>query len=197
MIEQALRDAARWAQMPALTGRRCGLGINVSMHQLQNLRFAEQLAEAIHGSGIDPESVHLELDESVLRDDAEQIRRTLLALKRIGVRLVIHDFGTGESSLTQLAALPIDAIKVDRQFVAELGSDGDAGRIAQAVIATGMRSGSSVIGAGAETNEQVEELRRLGCPAFRASCSLAAGARRRDHQDLLLADDAGLKRTLA
>lgn len=162
VIEQALRDAVRWKDArpdrPPL-----GLGINVSMHQLHNRRFAEQLADAIDGGEIDPENIHLELDERVLREDAERIHRNLLALKRTGVRLVIHDFGTGDSSLTRLAELPIDAIKVDRRFVAALGRDADAGRIAQAVAATGHALGVSVVGLGAETVAQVDELRRLGC----------------------------------
>jgi diguanylate cyclase (GGDEF)-like protein/PAS domain S-box-containing protein len=194
VIETALRDASRWAQ--ALPDRPpLRLGLNISNYQLQNLRFPEQLAEAIQLSALDPACVYLELDESVLRDEAEQIRRSLPALKRIGVHLLIQDFGAGEASLTQLAALPIDAIKVGRQFVAELGSDGDAGRIARAVIATGSALGLDVIGAGAETNEQVEELRRLngfGVQGFLFSPPVSAA----EITDLL-ADDAGLKRTLA
>jgi EAL domain-containing protein (putative c-di-GMP-specific phosphodiesterase class I) len=153
------------------------------------------LAEAIHGSAIDPGCVYLELDESVLRDEAEQIRRSLPALKRIGVHLLIQDFGAGEASLTQLAALPIDVIKVARQFVTQLGSDREAGRIAQAVIATGSALGLEVIGAGAETNEQVEELRRLNGFAVQGFL-FSAPVPAREITDLL-ADDAGLKRTLA
>ncbi len=99
--------------------------------------------------------MNFELDERVLREDAEQMRRAALALKRLGVRLAVHDFGTGDSSLTQLAAMPIDAIKVDRRFVARLGNDNDAARIAHAVIATGTALGLGVIGAGIETVEQV------------------------------------------
>jgi len=162
VIEQALRDAAQWKDArpdrPPL-----GLGINVATHQLNNPRFKDQLADAIDGGEIEPENIHLELDERVLRDDAQQIHRNLLALKRIGVRLVIHDFGTGDSSLTRLVELPIDAIKVDRRFVAALGRDDDARRIAQAVAATGHALGVSVVGLGAETVAQVDELRRLGC----------------------------------
>jgi EAL domain-containing protein (putative c-di-GMP-specific phosphodiesterase class I) len=193
VIEQALRDAARWKDArpdrPPL-----GLGINVSMHQLHNRRFAEQLADAIDAGEIDPENIHLELDERVLRDDAEQIHRNLLALKRTGVRLVIHDFGTGDSSLTRLAELPIDAIKVDRRFVAALGRDADAGRIAQAVAATGHALGVSVVGLGAETVAQVDELRRLGCThaqglVYSAPLPAAEIAR-------IVADESLLKRQL-
>ena len=119
----------------------------------------------------------------------------VLVVRRLGVHLLIQDFGAGEASLTQLAALPIDAIKVGRQFVAQLGSHGDAGRIARAVIATGSALGLDVIGAGAETNEQVEELRRLngfGVQGFLFSAPVSAA----EITDLL-GDDAGLKRTLA
>jgi diguanylate cyclase (GGDEF)-like protein/PAS domain S-box-containing protein len=191
VIEQALRDAARWKEArpdrPPL-----GFGINVSMHQLHNRRFKEQLADAIDGGEIDPENIHLELDERVLRDDAEQIHRNLLELKRTGVRLVIHDFGTGDSSLTRLVELPIDAIKLDRRFVAELGRDDAAGRIAQAVAATGHALGVSVVGLGAETVAQVDELRRLGCThaqglAYAAPMSAVEIAR-------IIADESLLKR---
>jgi EAL domain-containing protein (putative c-di-GMP-specific phosphodiesterase class I) len=99
----------------------------------------------------------------VLRDEAEQMRSTLRLLKRIGVRLAVHDFGTGDSSLRQLAALPIDTIKVDRRFVGALGTEDAISPIAQAVIATGGALGLRVIGIGAETPDQVEHLRRLGC----------------------------------
>ena len=168
VIEQAFRDALRWQQaMPDLPPLH--IGVNISTLQLQNARFPEFLGGAIAACGIDPELVNLELDEQVLRDDAELIRTALRLLKRLGVRLAIHDFGTGDSSLPQLVALPIDTIKVGRQFVTELGVNEAAGLIAQAVIATGRALELSVIGAGAETLEQVEELRRLGCQSVQGS----------------------------
>ena len=133
------------------------------MQQLQNPRFPDSVADAIKAAGIEAQTLALELDESVLRDEAEQMRSTLRLLKRIGVRLAVHDFGTGDSSLRQLAALPIDTIKVERRFVAALGTEDATSPIAQAVIATGSALGLRVIGAGAESREQVEHLRRLGC----------------------------------
>jgi EAL domain-containing protein (putative c-di-GMP-specific phosphodiesterase class I) len=123
----------------------------------------------------------------VLRDEADQMRSTLRLLKRCGVILAVHDFGTGDSSLRQLAALPIDTIKVDRRFVAALGTEDATSPIAQAVIATGSALGLKVIGAGAETADQVEALRHLGCasaqgflfsepvPAAQISALLSAG----------------------
>jgi diguanylate cyclase (GGDEF)-like protein/PAS domain S-box-containing protein len=162
VIEEAVRDAARWEQLrPDEPPIR--VGVNVSMQQLLSPRFPDGVSDAIRSSGIEPQTLALELDESVLRDEAEQIRSTLRLLKRVGVRLAVHDFGTGDSSLRQLAALPIDTIKVDRHFVAALGSEDATGPIAHAVIATGTALGLNVIGLGAESAAQVEELRALGC----------------------------------
>ena len=186
VLEEALREAARWEQTrPDDAPLR--VGVNVSMQQLQNPRFPDSVADAIKTAGIEAQTLALELDESVLRDEAEQMRSTLRLLKRIGVRLAVHDFGTGDSSLRQLAALPIDTIKVERRFVAALGTEDATSPIAQAVIATGSALGLRVIGAGAESREQVEHLRRLGCtdvqgflyaepqPASEISALLAAG----------------------
>jgi EAL domain-containing protein (putative c-di-GMP-specific phosphodiesterase class I) len=162
VLEEALRDAARWEQMrPDLPPVR--VGVNVSVQQLQSPRFPDSVSDAIKAAGIQAQTLALELDESVLRDEAEQMRSSLRLLKRIGVRLAVHDFGTGDSSLRQLAALPIDTIKVERRFVAALGTEDAISPIAQAVIATGTALGLRVIGIGVETPEQVEQLRRLGC----------------------------------
>ncbi len=194
VLEEALRDAARWEQarpdMPPLR-----VGVNVSVQQLQNPRFPENVADAIRAAGIQAQTLALELDESVLRDEAEHMRSTLRMLKRIGVRLAVHDFGTGDSSLRQLAALPIDTIKVERRFVAALGTEDATGPIAQAVIATGSALGLRVIGAGAESPEQVEQLRRLGCTdvqGFLFSKPVAA-----DQVSALLRTGGELRRTVA
>lgn len=162
VIDEALARAARWEQLhPDRPPIR--VGVNISVAQLQNPRFPDAVAEAIASAGIEPQTLALELDESVLRDEAAQMRSVLRLLKRSGVRIAVHDFGTGDSSLRQLAALPVDTIKVQRRFVTALGTaDADA-PIAQAVIATGRALGLRVIGVGAETAEQVTQLRELGC----------------------------------
>ncbi len=176
VLEEALHDAARWEQMrPDLPPVR--VGVNVSVHQLQNPRFPDSVADAIKAAGIQAQTLALELDESVLRDEAEQMRSTLRLLKRIGVRLAVHDFGTGDSSLRQLAALPIDTIKVERRFVAALGTEDATSPIAEAVIATGSALGLRVIGAGAESRRagrapaQARLHRRAGLPLLGADLS--------------------------
>jgi EAL domain-containing protein (putative c-di-GMP-specific phosphodiesterase class I) len=194
VLDEAVRDAARWEQVrPDQPPVR--VGINISVQQLLSPRFPDSVSETIRTAGIEPQTLSLELDESVLRDEAEQIRSTLRLLKRVGVHLAVHDFGTGDSSLRQLAALPIDTIKVERRFVSVLGTEDASEPIAHAVIATGTALGLHVIGLGAESPEQVEQLRALGCDGaqgFLFSQPLSA-----DAIHSLLADGGALKRTLA
>jgi diguanylate cyclase (GGDEF)-like protein/PAS domain S-box-containing protein len=193
-IEEAVHDAARWEQMrPDQPPIR--VGVNVSVQQLLSQRFPDSVSDAIRSAGIEPQTLALELDESVLRDEAEQIRSALRLLKRVGVRLAVHDFGTGDSSLRQLAALPIDTIKVERRFVAALGTEDATGPIAHAVIATGTALGLNVIGLGAESAAQVEELRALGCNG--AQGFLFAEPLPAVEISALLAEGGSLKRTLA
>jgi diguanylate cyclase (GGDEF)-like protein/PAS domain S-box-containing protein len=162
VIEEALRAASRWHRLcpdsaPLL------MGVNVANHQLLNPRFAGMLSEQIAAAGVPPGSVCLEFSERVLLDDAEPVRKALRALADLGVTLVLDDFGTGESSLTHLANLPLRTLKIDRTFVSKLGTDSVDGQVAQALIAVGQALSLRVLGEGAETTEQLHELRRLGC----------------------------------
>jgi diguanylate cyclase (GGDEF)-like protein/PAS domain S-box-containing protein len=193
VLRQVLRDAARWEQArPDLPPLR--LGINTSSQQLRNPLFAEQVGVLVTASGIDPTCVNFELDETVLREEADQMRRALSELKRLGIGLAVHNFGHGDSSLMQLAAMRIDTIKVDRRFVAQLGDGSDTTRIAHAVIATGTALGLTVIGAGTETEEQVRELRRLGCVS--AQGMLFSPPVPAVEIEAMLRDTASLRRTL-
>jgi diguanylate cyclase (GGDEF)-like protein/PAS domain S-box-containing protein len=164
VIEETLRSASRWHQLRP-DSRPLLVGINVSTHQLQSPRFADMLNEQIAASGVPPHTVCLEFSERVLLDDAEPVRQALRALSRLGVALVLDDFGTGESSLSHLASLPLRTLKVDRTFIAKLGADNQDSQIAHALIAVGTALSLRVLGEGAETPEQVMELRRLGCVA--------------------------------
>jgi diguanylate cyclase (GGDEF)-like protein/PAS domain S-box-containing protein len=193
VLRESLRDAARWEQQfPDFTP--LSLGINTSVPQLQNPRFPDLLGDIIASSGIDPMCVHLELDEHVLRGDAGQLQRALREVKRLGVRLLIHNFGTGASSLTQLATLPIDAIKVDRRFITRLSGHDEAARISRAAIATGLSLGLSVVGLGVETADEARELRRFG--ASSAQGDLYGGAVSAAEIGELIANPQRLRRTL-
>jgi diguanylate cyclase (GGDEF)-like protein/PAS domain S-box-containing protein len=194
VIRESLRDAARWEQRHPDLKPLC-LGINTSMQQLQNTRFPEVLGELIRAAGVDPQIVNLELDERVLREDAGQAHRALAECRHLGVRLLIHDFGGGSSSLTQLARLPIDAIKLAREFVTALDIDEEPSRIARAVIASGLALDLSVVGTGVETAEEVMRLRRLGVKSVQGF--FYSGPVSAEAISEILDNTALLKRTLA
>jgi EAL domain-containing protein (putative c-di-GMP-specific phosphodiesterase class I) len=100
--------------------------------------------------------------ESVMMGRAEEVAETLKALKAIGVHLVLDDFGTGYSSLAYLTRLPLDVLKVDRSFVSGLGTESRDTAVTEAIVAMSHALSLQVIGEGAETSVQVEELHRLG-----------------------------------
>jgi diguanylate cyclase (GGDEF)-like protein/PAS domain S-box-containing protein len=188
VIEEALRAAAHWHKLRPDSAPLL-VGVNVSTHQLLNPRFAGMLSEQIEAAGVAPSTLCLEFSEHVLLDEAEPVRKALRALSDLGVALVLDDFGTGESSLTHLTSLPLRTLKVDRTFVSELGTKSDDGQVAQALIAVGQALSLRVLGEGAETTDQLIELRRLGChsaqgyvfappvPAHEITAMLQAGGR--------------------
>jgi EAL domain-containing protein (putative c-di-GMP-specific phosphodiesterase class I) len=118
----------------------------------------------LRDSGLDPLSLALEITEGVLLEDTAATAETLQALRRLGVRLMLDDFGTGYSSLAYLRRHPIDALKIDRTFVADLGErgDGDAA-IVQAIVGMAKALGMLVVPEGVETAGQLERLTELGC----------------------------------
>ena len=115
-------------------------------------------------TGIEPARLALEITEGLLLEDTPAITETLQALRRLGVRLLLDDFGTGYSSLAYLRRHPIDAIKIDRAFVADLGEDGEGdAAIVQAIIGMAKALGMRVVPEGVETAGQLERLTALGC----------------------------------
>jgi diguanylate cyclase (GGDEF)-like protein/PAS domain S-box-containing protein len=162
VLDRACRQAARWYRQrpdaPPLT-----MSVNLSAAQVANRSLPETVAAALHSSGLDPSCLALELTESVMVGDIDELHETLMALKAVGVRLVLDDFGTGYSSLSYLSRLPLDALKVDRSFVAGLGTEPRDTAITEAIVAMSRALSLQVVGEGAETAEQVQELSRLGC----------------------------------
>jgi diguanylate cyclase (GGDEF)-like protein/PAS domain S-box-containing protein len=162
VIEEALRAASQWHRLRPDSAPLL-VGVNVANHQLLNPRFAGMLSEQITAAGVPPSSFCLEISERVLLNDAGPVRKALHALYDLGVTLVLDDFGTGESSLTHLASLPLRTLKIDRTFVSKLDSDSVDGQVARALIAVGQALSLRVLGEGVETAAQLIELRKLGC----------------------------------
>ena len=122
--------------------------------------LAAQVAAALERHGLAPARISVEITESALMKDPDSAREVLHQLRDMGVELAIDDFGTGYSSLAYLRHLPVDCLKVDRSFVAEL-AEGHP-QIATAVIALARSLGLSTVAEGVETPEQAAELVRLG-----------------------------------
>jgi EAL domain-containing protein (putative c-di-GMP-specific phosphodiesterase class I) len=138
------------------------VAVNLSARQFAQPDLAEMVASILHEATLDPARLVLEITESATIDETDQPLETLLALKRLGVRVFLDDFGTGYSSLSYLRQFPIDALKVDRAFVATLGQAGDDGAILTAVARMADALGLDVIAEGVETADQARRLHLLG-----------------------------------
>jgi diguanylate cyclase (GGDEF)-like protein/PAS domain S-box-containing protein len=137
--------------------------VNLSVRQLQSPSLLDDVRLALAKSGLQPTDLVLEITESVLMDDIEQMAAQLRALKESGVRLAIDDFGTGYSALGYLRRLPVDMLKIDKQFVDDIDSDSEQARLAAAVVRLGRTLQLQVIAEGIEQSPQSERLRELRC----------------------------------
>jgi diguanylate cyclase (GGDEF)-like protein/PAS domain S-box-containing protein len=158
VLDETCRQLAEWDQ---LLGGAAPPRANVNVSALQlDANLPAQVAAALDRHRLDPSRISVEITESALMKDPESAREVLQQLRDLGVDLAIDDFGTGYSSLAYLRRLPVDCLKVDRSFVAELG-EGHA-EIASAVIALARNLNLCTVAEGVETVEQAEELARLG-----------------------------------
>ncbi len=160
VLEHACRQVRTWREsLPEAAG--LVLGVNMSARQLQHPRVVEHVEHALAKAGLQPECLKLEITESVLMEHAETA--TLERLKRLGVQLAIDDFGTGYSSLAYLKTFPVDDLKIDRSFVAELEHDADSASIVSSIIRLAKSLHLAVTAEGIETIEQLERLRAMDC----------------------------------
>ena len=161
VLAQAVTDAAVWPLSSA--GRAPSVSVNVSLRQLSAPGFADQVAEHLERTGVDPTRLCLEVTETMLAGDVEPIIEVLESLRSKGIRLSIDDFGTGHASLTYLARFPVDQVKIDRSFVAGLGVNAGSAAIVGGVVAMAHTFDLRVTAEGVETEEQLALLRGLGC----------------------------------
>ena len=160
VLEQACRQAAIWSQE---MGRPIGMAVNVSSHQLGQPDFLAVVSNALADTGIEPSQLCLEMTESVLMNDTEDVLALLNQLKGIGVRLAIDDFGTGYSSLSYLHRFPFDTLKIDRSFVERVTSPSGEATLARTIVQLGQGLGVTTVAEGLENPAQYEALRRIGC----------------------------------
>jgi diguanylate cyclase (GGDEF)-like protein/PAS domain S-box-containing protein len=162
VLEQAAAQGVLWRGHGGVQSEPLTVAVNLSARQLSHGSFADEVATVLNATGLEPERLLLEITESVLMEQTEATLEALHSLKRLGVRLVLDDFGTGYSSLSYLERFPIDALKIDRSFVAGLDSGGSAA-IVTAIVSMAHSLDLRVTAEGVETEEQLEQLRRLGC----------------------------------
>ena len=160
VLQQACMQARRWQD--------AGLGIetiavNLSAMQFRRPDFIDGVRHILAHSALRPACLELDITESVLMRDAEGSRAILTELKHMGIRMAVDDFGTGYSSLSYLKQFPIDVLKIDKSFVSSIGTGGDDGAIAAAVIAIASSLNYRVVAEGVEDQFQLDFQRRRHC----------------------------------
>ena len=159
-LAQAVRDIRRWQEQGLEVPRT---SVNVSAIQLRQKDFVDSVLEALAGFGREKPLLDVEITESVLVDDIEETTQKLQTLRRAGVEVSVDDFGTGYCSLSYLARLPVDVLKIDRSFVVRMRDAGYPRNIVAMIVSLAHTLGLKVIAEGVEDDEQVRLLRDLGC----------------------------------
>ena len=163
VLDQACREFAQWRSAGQAPARIC---VNVSKVQLTSGALVDTVERLLQKYELDPAALELELSERGVLSGNFDVINELHALKRLGVRLSVDDFGTGDSSIAYLRELPVDVIKIDQSYVHGLGHNAGDAAIASAMVALGRGLGLNVVAEGVETVEQFDALKALGCEEF-------------------------------
>ncbi|BCM93593.1 putative signaling protein [Abditibacteriota bacterium] len=169
VLREACRQAKKWEiQFPDTPLK---MSVNLSARQFQGGDIVREVRQVLEETELDAGNLELEITETAVMEDADETIKTLEELKKLGVRLAIDDFGTGYSSLAYLERFPLDALKIDRSFVAQIGKPtpkgvtriGERSVIMQAVQTLGQGLNIPITAEGIETAEQLNQLREMGC----------------------------------
>lgn len=159
-LKRAVEDIRRWQALGLSVPRT---SVNVSAIQLRQKDFVDSVLDAIAAFGREKPLLDVEITESVLVEDIDETTRKLQILRRAGVEISVDDFGTGYCSLSYLARLPVDVLKIDRSFVVRMRDAGYPRNIVAMIVSLAHTLGLKVIAEGVEDDEQVRLLRDLGC----------------------------------
>jgi EAL domain-containing protein (putative c-di-GMP-specific phosphodiesterase class I) len=175
---------------------RIRISVNLSALQIRQRGFTQIVSAILEKTGLAPEYLELEVTESLLMAQTDDVVRTLLDIRRMGVRLAIDDFGTGYSSLNYLKRLPVDKLKIDGSFLKNVPGDVSNRSITLAVIALAKNMGLTVIAEGVENEEQLAFLREHDCDEIqgyhfsRPVCAEALADALREHRSLVFEQPA-------
>ncbi|MCY1231609.1 putative signaling protein [compost metagenome] len=169
VLEQACTEAAKWNEpLP--------ISVNISPVQFLLPNLFDQVASILRRTGLDPWRLELEITEAALMHNREDVLAVLVRLRVLGVRIVMDDFGTGHSSLSNLQTFPFDKLKIDCSFTAALEKDPSAQAIVRAIIALGHSLRLAVVTEGVETERQRQILAEEGCLQIQGYLSGRPGA---------------------
>lgn len=190
VLGMACAQLVAWSKNPATA--HLSLAINVSALQFKQPDFVSQVVSVLERSGANPHLLELELTESMLVNDVNDIIAKMNALKEKGLRLSLDDFGTGYSSLSYLKKLPLDQLKIDQSFVRDMLFDSNDVAIVRTVVELARGMGLHVIAEGVETQEQRQFLAELGCLSFQGYL-LSRPVPNAEFETVVLAHNAALK----
>ena len=162
LMQDASRQLQSWqAQFPC--DPPLFMSVNLSAKQFSQSEVTADIALILKQAEIDPASWQVEITETITMGDGEKGEEVLSALKRLGIRISIDDFGTGYSSLSRLQSFPVDSLKIDRAFISNMDTDPESREIVRIIVMLAQNLGLKVVAEGAETADQVKQLRELGC----------------------------------
>ena len=162
MMVQACRQVTEWHRLGG-PWRDLSVSVNLSGRQLLYDNLPDEVALILMETGLDPARLKLEITESVIVENAARAVDMLTRLRALGVQLHMDDFGTGYSSLSYLHRFQIDTLKIDRSFIHAMGDQGENSEIVRTIVTLARNLGIDVIAEGVETNQQLAQLRALGC----------------------------------
>ena len=139
------------------------LSLNISALQYKRPDFVNNLFDLLEKYQVNPKGIELEITESVLIDDFEQVVEKLHVIKDYGIKISLDDFGTGFSSLSYLKGLPIDTLKIDKSFIDTVIDDESTQVIAESIVSMVKKLGYETVAEGVETKEQFEYLKKIEC----------------------------------
>jgi diguanylate cyclase (GGDEF)-like protein len=161
VLGDACSQVAAWQRM---FGQPLGISVNISSRLFARPDFIDEVERAVEASGLLPGTLRLEITENTLLNSSDVVHETFERLQRMQVSVYLDDFGTGYSSLSSLQRYPVDALKLDRSFVAQMGVPNHRCTIGNAIVKLAQELGMGLIAEGVETLAHAEQLLALGCP---------------------------------
>jgi diguanylate cyclase (GGDEF)-like protein len=175
VLEEACRQGAAWRA----AGHNMDMAVNVSGRQLDTDQLVADIEEALSDSGLPPTALTIEITETTLMRNAEETARRLTTIKQLGVRIAIDDFGTGYSSLAHLQRFPVDALKIDRSFIAGMRENKEGETLIHTLVQLGKALAIETFAEGIEEQHELSLLRDENCDSgqgFLFACPLDVAA---------------------